>query len=198
MMDKYASFKIFPEARGNRVWREEVHQWEPRKLTREERQHGPRYNAPDGIYIVTVSEGTPPEGFEMARLLNLASRGSRSTKANGFVPTGHYDSALAVVSGRVVGGVVADRGRAIWFAGELRADGGCRKSRMADDGGGPVIMDLWVHPAHRRRGLGRQLLTAVAAHFGRSVEQIGFRFPIRKNAVRLLWSMGLRKVEGTL
>jgi GNAT superfamily N-acetyltransferase len=198
MIGKHPRLEIFPEASGERVWRREVHERQPRKLTRDERQHGPRCNAPDGIYIVTVTEETPPERFEMAHLLNLTSRGARSTKCNGFVPTDNYDSAIAVVSGRVVGGVIADRGRVTHVAKGLGADGRCRKSLPADRRGCPVIMDLWVHPAHRRKGLGQQLLAAIAGHFGRSVEQVGYRFPISRNAVRLLWSMGLRKVEGCL
>jgi GNAT superfamily N-acetyltransferase len=196
MMDKYPPLEVFPEVRGKRVWRREVHEGQPRKLTRDEREHGPLWNAPDGIYIVTVSQGMPAERFEMAHLLNLASQGARSTIANGFVPTHNYDSAIAVANGRVVGGVVADRERATWFAKELTADGRCRKSAAAESRLCPVIMDLWIHPAHRRRGLGRQLLGTIAGHFSRSVEQLGFWFPIRKNAVLLLWSMGLRRVEG--
>ena len=78
---------------------------------------------PDGIYIVTVSEGTPVERFQIAHLLNLESEGACSTHANGFVPSDNYDSAIAVVDGRIVGGVIADRDRAVPLRGELNAKG---------------------------------------------------------------------------
>lgn len=195
-MDKYAQLRIFPEEIGERTWRHAVDDWKSRKLTADERRHGPLCNAPDGIYIATLSERTPAERFEMAHLLNLASRGTRSTHANGFVPADHYDSAIAIAKGRVVGGAIADRGRTMRKTLELKSDGGYKSGSAAGVELRPVMWDLWVHPAHRQKGLGRQLLSAMAEHFECSVEQMGFRFPISKKARLLLWSVGLRKVEG--
>ena len=195
-MDKYAQLRIFPEEIGERIRRREVNNWKSRKLTADEHRHGPLCNAPDGIYIVTLSERTPAERFEMAHLLNLASKGTRSTHGNGFVPADLYDSAIAIANGRVVGGAIADRGRTMRKTLELESDGGYKSGSASGVELRPVVWDLWVHPAHRRKGLGRQLLSAMAEHFECSVEQMGFRFPISKEARLLLWSMGLRKVEG--
>lgn len=189
--------KIFPDAKGEKMWRQEVHKWQSRRLSPDERKHGPRCNAPDGIYIVTVSERTPPEHFEMAHLLNIASHGTRSSQANGFVPTDNYDSAIAVVNGRVAGGVIADVERCMPRTKRLIARGASSASLPVDHPRyGPVVFDLWVHPSHRRRGIGGQLLEAIAAHFGLTVAKVGYRFPIKRNAVRLLRKMGVRTVEG--
>lgn len=98
-MDKYPQLTVFPEAAGRRVWRDEVHTPLGRKLTPDERQHGPRCSLSEGIYIVTVSEGTSADLFTAACLLNLASQGKRSTHANGFVPTDNYDSAIGARGG---------------------------------------------------------------------------------------------------
>ena len=170
-----------------------------RKLTPDERRHGPRFGLLEGIHVVTVSEGTATDLFTAAKLLNLASRGKRSTHANGFVPTANYDSAIAVVNGRVVGGAIADKGRAVHLRAQLHVNGthrvvGCRPEDRNQPR--PVVYDLWVHPAHRRKGLARQLLEALARHFQCSLKELGFRVPISKAAVRLLRSMGLEEVVG--
>jgi GNAT superfamily N-acetyltransferase len=166
-----------------------------RELSDDERQHGPVCGLPDGIYIVTASAGTPPERFAAAHLLNLASEGDRSSQANGFVPTDNYDSAVAVVEGRIVGGVIADRDRGAHLCvrlkpnGTFQSVGGPRKLC-------PIVFDLWVHPTHRRRGLGGQLIRAMATHFGRDVGELGFRVPFSKAAVQLLRAMELSTVLG--
>lgn len=60
----------------------------------------------------------------------------------------------------------------------------------------PVVWNFWVHPVHRRKGLGRQLLEAMAAHFGRQVREMGFWLPISREAVGVLLSMGITEVAG--
>jgi GNAT superfamily N-acetyltransferase len=198
-MDKYPQLIVFPNAAGRRVWRKEVHTPVRRKLTPDEYKYGPRCNLPEGIHIVTVSKGTSADLFTAAHLLNLASKGKRTTHANGFVPTDNYDSAIVVVDSRVVGGIIADRGRAIHLRAQLRANGTHKIiACQPDDRNRPqaVIFDLWVHPAHRRKGLARQLVIALAGHFGCSPGELGFRVPISKAAVQLLRSMGLDQVVG--
>jgi ribosomal protein S18 acetylase RimI-like enzyme len=205
-MDKYPQLTVFPEVPGKLVWREEVNTPSRRKLSREERQLGPGCDLPDGIYIVTVSENTPPEWFHAAQLLNLVSAGKRTTHGPGFLPLYDYDSAIAVVNGRVVGGVVADKERFLSLLVPLRAKSAPRQLSPGDPREPwnsprvghrrPTVFDLWVHEAHRRRGVARQLLLAIAAHFGRSVGDLGFRVPISPAARQLLRSMGLREVLG--
>jgi GNAT superfamily N-acetyltransferase len=193
-MDKYPQLAVFPEVSGELVHRPEVNTPPRRKLSREERQLGPSCNLSDGIYIVTVSANTPHERFDAAHLLNLASHGKRSTHANGFIPTDNYDSAVAVVNGRVVGGVIADRERVGHLHVRLRSNSARALSgprRLC-----PIVFDLWVHPAHRRRRLAQQLLLAMASHFRRSVGELGFRVPISTAAVHLLRSMGLTEILG--
>jgi len=195
--DKYPPLTIFPEVAGKRVWRNEGHTWqEKRKLSGEERRCCPHCDLVDGVYIVTVSDGTPPERFDIAHLLNLASQRKRSTQAEGFLPSDNYDSAIAVVNGRVVGGIVADIERAVHLSVRLQANGTCQSSALTRVQARAVIFDLWVHPVHRRKGLARQLLMAMAAHFGCSPRKLGFRVPVSREAVQLLRSMGIKEAVG--
>ena len=200
--EKYPPLTIFHEVAGKRVWRNEVYAGPHRKLSADERRCGPKCKLDDGIYIVTVSDGTPAERFDIAHLLNLASAGKRTTHANGFVPTNNYDSAIAVINNRVVGGIIADSDRAVHLSVRLQANGihkcsALSSSKLATRGRGrPVIWDLWVHPAHRRKGVAEQLLVAMAARFGCIPTGLGFRVPISGGAVRLLRSMGIKEVVG--
>ncbi len=200
--EKYPPLTIFHEVTGKRVWRNDVYAAPRRKLSADERRCGPTCNLDDGIYIVTVSDGTPAERFVIAHLLTLASAGKRTTHANGFVPTDNYDSAIAVLNWRVFGLIIADIDRAIHLNVRLQANGrykssGLSSSKLATRGKvGPVVWDLWVHPAHRRKGVARQLLIAMAAHFVCSASELGFRVPISSGAVRLLRSMSIKEVVG--
>jgi GNAT superfamily N-acetyltransferase len=197
MMDKYPQLTVFPEVAGKRAWRTEVHEPPSRELSREDLELGPTCGLQDGIYIVTVSANTPTERFDAAHLLNVAAEAvaphELSTHCNGFVPTGNYDSAIAIVDGRVVGGVIADRWRTVNVRKPLSPKS---NSKGVQSELRPAVWDLWVHPAQRGRGLGRQLLEAIAAHFGRAVPELGFRLPISEKAVALLNSMGIEEVLG--
>ena len=197
-MDKYPQLTVFPGMPGEKVWRSDVYNGPQGTLTHDERQLGPRYDLPNGIYIVTVSEGTPTERFEIATLLDQAYAEERTTQGPSFVPITNYDSAVAVVNGRVVGGIVAADVVKAFFVNvrvQLSARGTYEEAgikghwRMG-------VNDLWVHRAHQRKGLARQLLAAMADHLGCSVGELCFRLPINKAAVRVLWSLGLRQVEG--
>lgn len=142
---------------------------------------------------MTVSANTTPELFEAARQLNVVSYDERTTHADGFMPSYNYDSAIAVVNQRVVGGIVARRSAACYLRKILADD---YHTMLSDGRVGPTVWDLWVHPAHRRQGLGRQLLEAIAGHFGRKVTEMGHRLPITEAAAGALRSMGIVDVLG--
>jgi GNAT superfamily N-acetyltransferase len=192
-MPEHSRLTVFPEVQGQRMWRQEVNEGINRRLSREERDLGPVCGLADGIYIVTVSANTPAERFKAAHLLNLASANERSTHGPGFVPTDHYDSAVAIVDRRVVGGVIAARNGACHLRVTLRTQSRPVSVRSECR---PIVWDLWVHRAHRRKGLGGQLLEAIAAHFSRSVADLGHRLPISRKAVGLLRSMRIEEVLG--
>ena len=180
---------IFPEAPGKRIFRPEVNR-PVRKLSQEEEELGAVTRLPDGIHIVTVSANTPPALFEAAHFLDLVSAGQRN---NGFVPTDHYDSAIAIVNGRVIGGVLANIRKTCTMR-KVLSSGSERPELEAC----PTIWGLWVHPGYRQKGVGRQLLEAMATHFNRGVAELGFWLPISDKAVSLLKSMGIDQVLGCL
>lgn len=190
--NKYAKLTVFPAAPGRRVYRKEVHLPVKRKITSDDRKFGPGVGLPDGIHIVTVSENTRAELFEAASLLSGVSDAYRN-HADGFAPSNNYDSAIAVVGGRVVGGLIAHRNRKAYLRQVLG-----KRSRPGHAGNEfrPVVWYMWAHPAHRRKGLGRQLLEAIADHFGRAVGELGFRLPISEEMDGLLRKMGIKEVAG--
>jgi GNAT superfamily N-acetyltransferase len=191
-MPEYPQLAIVPEVPGKRVWRPEVSRGPDRTLSPEEIKLGPTCALPDGIYIVTVSENTPPEYFAAAHLLQRIRVIENGTHSPSFVPLFHYDSAIAVVERRVVGGVVAHTDQVV--NSRLVLESGAENP--ADGEYRPTVMYLWVHPAHRHGGLGRQLLNAIASHLGRQLAQLGFFFPISDSATGLLRSMGVDEVLG--
>lgn len=184
-MEKFSQLKVFPEAPGNRVDR--------RKLSRQENELGPEANLPDGIHIVTVSEGTPASLFEAAHSLSIVSKVRTKTNAPDFLPCNHRDSAIAIVDGRIVGGVVAECNRRIYRCQITSYVSGTHEVPIR---WGPIVMYIWVHEDHRRRGLGRQLLEAIANHFGRRVSEMGFFLPISNDGRRLLTKMGIKEACG--
>jgi GNAT superfamily N-acetyltransferase len=190
--DRASQLTVFPEAPGRRVWRKEVHLPLERELTADDRERGPKVDLPDGIHIVTVSENTPARLFEAAHLLTAVSE-AWINHADGFVPSDRYDSAIAVVRGRVVGGLIAGRNLPTHLRRVLGDPSG---QTAAESQNRPVIWYVWVHPAHRRKRLARQLLEATASHFRRRVAEMGFRLPIFEGAEAVLLSMGIKEVAG--
>lgn len=195
-MSEYSQLAMFAEVPGNRVWKRDVHGSPGGQVSQDEKQRGPVSELADGIYVVTVSENTPPERFRAAHRLNLVSepdRRKQCTLAGGFLPGDSHDTAIAVVNSRIVGGIVADRGRACFWRQALSD-----KSSPVSVGyqSRPCVMYIWVHPKHRRMGIGRQLQEAIAAHFDRKVSDLGHWFPIKPKAKQLLRSMGIEEVFG--
>lgn len=188
-IEKYPELTVFPEVPGKRVWRTGVHR---KKLSIDDWKRGPKVRLPDGIHILTVSENTPRELFDAASLLSCMSNVC-SQHANGFLPSDYFDSAIAVVDGRVVGGVIADRYHSTYLRKVL---GDESEPTGAESQYRPVIWYVWVHPVHRRRGVGPQLLEAIAAHFGRPVAEMGFWLPVFEEADAMLRSMGITEVAG--
>ncbi len=200
------SLDLFSEVSGRRVWRNEVHNPPPWQPTQDEIAFGPLTNSADGIYIVTVSEKTPAERIELAWRATLASE--RQHPGPDFLPADNYDSAVAVRNGRIAGAALAtlaSRALYVWNV-SLKENGTAYKNEELTEengltfnenlGGRPTVFTIWVHTAHRRKGIGRQLVAALAEHFSLTVDEIGFRLPLSKDAVHMLEAMGLKSVIG--
>ena len=200
------SLNLFSEVSGRRVWRNEVHNPPPWQLTQDEIAFGPLTNSADGIYIVTVSEKTPAERIELAWRATLASE--RQHPGPDFLPADNYDSAVAVRNGRIAGAALAtlaSRALYVWNV-SLKENGTAYKHEELTKENGltfngklgdrPTVFTIWVHTAHRRKGIGRQLVAALAEHFSLAVNEIGFRLPLSKDAVHMLEAMGLKSVIG--
>lgn len=95
--------------------------------------------------------------------------------------------------------------------GESREEGTTESQTLVDpDGPGalvprssgnrfvPTMMTIWVHPTHRRKGVGRQLVAALATHFRLPIEEIGFRLPLWRESVHMGLAMGLRRIVACL
>jgi len=168
---------IFPEVPGERVWRPEVHRSPTKKLSQDEIERGPKCELPDGIHILTVSANTPAELFDAAQGLNMVSPTALRNHNDGFLPSGNYDSAIAVVRGRVIGGLIADRGRVV--TGRPRLGGRPGPSPITP-GLRPVVLNVWVHKAHRHKGVERRLLEGAASHFSVEVGSLALRPYMRR------------------
>lgn len=207
-MAKRINLPVFPACGPDRVWRIEVNQRPKWSSSASDRALGARVNLADGIYIVTVSEKTPAEWIHLAYKVSDIASGQHPESS--FLPGDNYDSAIAVHESRTAGAVLA---RTEWrcpyhWVVSLKPDGtpydlgefpsGALIPRTTGDQFVPTIMTLWVHPAHRRKGIGRQLVAAIAQHFGLAIDQIGFRLPLWKESVHMVEAMGLSKiVSGT-
>ena len=200
------SLDLFSEVPGRRVWRNEVINPPPWQPTQDEIAFGPLTNSADGIYIVTVSEKTPAERIELAWRATLASE--RQHPGPDFLPAHNYDSAVAVQNGRIAGAALAKlecRALYVWNV-SLKANGTAYKYEELTKENGltfngnlgerPTVFTIWVHTAHRRKGIGRQLVAALAEHFSLAINEIGFRLPLSKDAVHMLEAMGLKSVIG--
>lgn len=211
-------FPFFAEARGRRQQREAINNpvaWEP---DRDELAHGPRTDFRDGIYIVTVNEGTPDQRIELAQKATSAAEGQHP--GLGFVPGWIYDSGIAVRAGRIVGAVTAcveagnfyrwrvslkpdgtpyttdevacpDRDPNVEYPGRAKYD-----RALTERGYTPAIYTIWVHPAHRRQHIGQHLVRAIAEHFRSSPDQIGYRLALSREAVGMVSSLGLAEIIG--
>ncbi len=201
------SLDLFSEVPGRRVWRNEVINPPPWQPTQDEIAFGPLTNSADGIYIVTVSEKTPAERIELAWRATLASE--RQHPGPDFLPAHNYDSAVAVRNGRIAGAALAkleSRALYVWNV-SLKENGTAYKHEELTKENGltfngnlgdrPTVFTIWVHTAHRRKGIGRQLVAALAEHFSLAVNEIGFRLPVSKDAVHMLEAMGLKSVIGS-
>jgi len=61
----------------------------------------------------------------------------------------------------------------------------------------PMVRGVWVHPAYRGMGIGRQLISAFGQHFNIRVDELGFRLPVSAKAARMLQAMGLETIFGS-
>lgn len=210
--NKIGTLAVFGPCDGERVYRAEVNTstgWRP---TAEEKSKGPRTNLADGIYIVTVSENTPAAWIsELARKASIAGWGQHFS--DHFLPGDNYDSAIAVYKGRVVGGVwVRTSSRTPYLLRlALKTDGTSytfeelsgeddppedmpQLERNDGELFRPTIMSMWVHKKYRRLGIGRQMVAALAKHFGLPVSEIGIRLPVSAEATRMLMSMNVHEI----
>jgi ribosomal protein S18 acetylase RimI-like enzyme len=211
-------FPLFAQALGRRQWRDAVNHppaWEPDD---DELNLGPRTDLRDGIYIVSVHEGTPDDWIHLARKATIAAQGQHP--GPDFEPGNIYDSGVAVRHGRVVGAVMAcleARNHYRWIVA-LKPDGAAytyeevacpdcdpgvdhpgratRDQALAEGGYTPAIFTIWVHPEHRRQHIGGQLVRAITGHLGLAPDRIGYRLPLSREAVGMVRSLGLREVIG--
>jgi ribosomal protein S18 acetylase RimI-like enzyme len=211
-------FPLFAQAWGPRQWRHAINNppaWEP---SEDELLHGPRTGSRDGIYIVTVHQSTPDEWIQLA--LKATNAAEDQHPGPGFEPGNIYDSGVAVRHGRVVGAVMAciEAPNHYRWRVSLKPDGtaytcdevacpDCDPNvehsgratfdrALTERGNTPAIYTIWVHPLHRRRHVGRQLVRAIAGHLGSSPERIGWRLPLSREAVGMVHSLGLREIIG--
>ncbi len=241
-MSKAINLRVFPACGTDRIWRDEVNhapQWAP---SASDYSWGSKVNMPDGIYVVTVSEKTPPEWIHLAWKVAVIAKGQHPE--SGFLPMSNYDSAIAVHKGRAVGAAWARIRKQCpyYWNVSLKPDGtpfdidefpparaenevegeeegtidedededyrakpetliestepGALIPRTSGELIVPTIMTIWVHRASRRKGIGRQLVVALAGHFGLPVGQIGFRLPLWKESVHMVLAMGLSRIVG--
>lgn len=207
-MTAFSLEEAFSKLRGRRVRRtQELPPLSPWQPTQDELAFGPRTNLADGIYIATLSEKIPTERIELASKATLASE-RQQHRGPDFLPGPHYDSAVAVQNGRIAGAALAKlecRALYVWNV-SLKENGTAYKHEELTEENGltfngklgdrPTVFTIWVHTAHRRKGIGRQLVAALAEHFSLAVNEIGFRLPLSKDAVHMLEAMGLKSVIG--
>ena len=205
-----ASLPIITMATGRRIWREDMYElghWEPEG---DEIEHGPRTEFADGIYVVTVHEGTPAEWLKIALKATIASSGRHP--GPDLLPGSVYDSFIAVMGGRIVGGALValeSAPRYLWTL-QLKPDSGAytddelfgedsKKFGLVSDrnlGQPPAIYTIWVHRGHRRKGIGGQLVQAVATYCGLLLEKLCFRLPLSKEAVGMTKALALTVIVG--
>jgi len=205
-----ASLPIVSMAAGRRIWRNDMYalgDWEP---VANEVEHGPRTEFADGIYVVTVHEGTPVDWLKVALKATIASDGQHP--GPDLMPGSNYDSFIAVMGGRIIGGalVALESGARYLWTVHLKPDGNAynadelfgeesKKCGVTFDGNlgsPPAIYTIWVHPGHRRKGIGGQLVQAVATYYGLSLERLCFRLPLSKEAVGMTKALGLKEIVG--
>jgi hypothetical protein len=199
---------VFVDNAGDRKWRKEVHerpQWRP---DADEIKHGPRTSFASGIYIVTVNEGTKSSWIDLAWRAAIAA--SKQHPGPTLLPSDNYDSAVAVLGGRVVGGALISIEAVTRYRWKvnLRPDGrayihkelfgpqseqcGITFDPRLDTR--PAIYTIRVHRAHRKRGIGRQLVRTVAGHYSLPVTELGFRLPLSKKAVQMVKALELTTI----
>jgi len=200
----------FIRATGKRVWRKDLYSLGGWKPDANETEQGVRTEFRDGIYIVTVHEGTPTDWLALAASASVAAH--EQHPGPNFMPADNYDSAIAVVGRRIVGGAlvkIESAARYRWKI-QLRPDGeaytddelfgeeGQEYGVMFDKTPGrpPAIYTIWVHPAHRGQEIGGQLVRAIAEYCGLPLEKLCFRFPLSKQAVRMTQRLGLDTIIG--
>jgi ribosomal protein S18 acetylase RimI-like enzyme len=211
-------YPLFAQVFGPRRWRAAINNPPAWEQDEDELRFGPRTDFRDGIYIVTVHEGTPDEWIHLARKATIVAQGQHP--GPDFEPGYLYDSGVAVRHGRVVGAAMAcneARNHYRWRVA-LKPDGtaytyeevACpdcdpnvehpgraRFDRaLAEAGYTPAIYTIWVHPLHRRQHIGGQLVRAIAGHLGSSPDRIGYRLPLWREAVGMVLSLGLREIIG--
>lgn len=201
---------IAAKATGRRIWRSDMYElgdWEP---DANEVEHGPRTEFADGIYVVTVHEGTPTDWLRIAQRATIASYDQRPEPD--LMPGSNYDSFIAVMNGRIVGGALVSlesAARYLWSV-QLKPGGDAyiNDELFGEDGEKcgikfdrnldwpPAIYTIWVHPAHRRNGIGGQLVRSVATYYGLPLEKLCFRLPLSKEAVGMTKALGLDIIVG--
>jgi GNAT superfamily N-acetyltransferase len=209
--DKIAALQIFWEKPGERSCRAESYQlgnWEP---TADEMALGPNTTLSDGIYIVTVSDETPKEWLAISRKASMVALGDHPEAS--LFPSFQYDSAVAVYSGRVVGGVLARVGRQVGYRWKpVLKEGGTAYTHeelyagverppdcppLVPDptiGRRPLVNTIWVHQQHRRLGIGRQLISALARHFTFQVDDVAYQLPLSVEATLMFQAMGVGQI----
>ena len=60
----------------------------------------------------------------------------------------------------------------------------------------PAIYTIWVHSAWRKKGIGGQIVHAIATYYGLPLEKLCFRLPLSKEAVGMTMALGLTEVIG--
>jgi ribosomal protein S18 acetylase RimI-like enzyme len=209
---KVSPLFVYPAKEGKSVFRPEVNHGPKWRPDADEKKLGPKTDQPDGIYLVTVSENTPTEWIDLTWRATIASHGQHPETM--LVPGDNYDTAVAVYHRRVVGAAWARRSwRTLYLwtpslkpdrkaysyeelTGEAEMEGDAPKLRRDDsiEMFRATIMTMWVHKKYRRLGIGRQLVHALAKHFGLEANTIGYRLPLSKEAVGMVRSMGLSEI----
>jgi hypothetical protein len=204
------SLPIHSQATGKRILRTDMYElgdWDPEK---DEIAHGPRTEFAEGIYVVTVHEGTPTDWLKIAMKASIASGEERP--GPDLLPAFTYDSFIAVASKRIVGGalVALESAARYRWNNHLKPDGEAhsleelfRKSpekcviRIDRNlGWPPAIYTIWVHSAWRKRGIGGQIVQAIAAYYGLPLAKLCFRLPLSKEAVGMTRALGLIEIIG--
>ncbi len=203
------SLPVFDEEHGEPVWREEVNSPPDWTLDADEIERGPRTPFKDGIYVVTVGEKVPSGWIELARRVTIVS--DKQHPGPDFLPGYNYVSAVAVTDGRIVGAALAgiecvtkNRWRvSLRENGEAYGDelfgAAAQECGVTFDSSlrlRPGIYTIWVHPAHRNKSIGGQLVKALADHFSLGPADIGYRLPLSKLAVHMVNSIGLKELAG--